>query len=164
MHEKCTGHIVNVPTCMCVVYASESCGTSVTQVGAMCILIPKFAKCDPAVTIKILKKYNTTVLYGSPAFLYRLANYAERHHIMLPVKYTAVGGAPVFHREFRTIASVTPGKMSAVIYGSTEAEPIAMLLAKEKLEVESTCSRGLCVGRPLLQARMKVIKLLNGNQ
>ena len=128
----------------------------------MCIMIPKFIKFDPAMVFKLLKKHNTTVLTGSPYFIHRLAQYASKHHILLPVKYTAIGGAPVYHSVFRTIALATPSKMAAVIYGSTEAEPMAMLLANEKMEVESTSSRGLCVGRPLLNARMVAIKILEG--
>ena len=134
----------------------------VLQVGAMCILIPKFTKCDPAIVLKLLKNHNTTVLTGSPYFLHRLAQYAAKHHIMLPVKYTAIGGAPVYHSMFRTIALATPGKMAAVVYGSTEAEPMCMLLAKEKMELEAPSSRGLCVGKPLLKARMAAINILEG--
>ena len=82
--------------------------------------------------------------------------------MLIPVKYVGVGGAPVYHRVFRTIASATACKNAVVLYGGTEAEPMTMIMASEKLELESTQRRGLCVGRPVLDARMKIIKLLDG--
>ena len=130
--------------------------------GELCILVPNFTKCDPARVLDTFKKYDTTVLSGSPAFIYRLATYATQHHMLLPVKYVGVGGAPVFHGVFRTIASATACKQVVVLYGGTEAEPMTMIMASEKLPLESTQTRGLCVGRPVLDAKMKIIKLLDG--
>ena len=78
------------------------------------------------------------------------------------MKYTGLGGAPVFRGALRTILSVTPEKRCAVLYGSTEAEPISAIYATEKLELESSQPDGLCVGRPVLKGSTKVIKILKG--
>ena len=99
---------------------------------------------------------------GSPAFVEKIASYAVKNNIMLPVKYTGLGGAPVFRGTLRTILSVTPDKNTAVVYGSTEAEPISSIFAREKVELEASQPDGLCVGRPTFKGSVKVIKILKG--
>ena len=60
------------------------------------LLFSKFTTCDPAKVIDALLKYNISILAGSPAFIYRIAQYAVKENIMLPVKITSAGGAPVY--------------------------------------------------------------------
>ena len=132
------------------------------QIGAFCLLCPSIPKANPADIIKFAKKYNASGLLGSPAFVEKVASYAVKHNLTLPVKYTGLGGAPVFRGVLRTVLSVTPEKKCAVLYGSTEAEPISAIYATEKLEVESSQPDGLCVGRPVFKGSVKVIKILKG--
>lgn len=101
--------------------------------------------CDPAEVIKCLQKYNATAITGSPAFVERLALHALKQNITFPVRYTGVGGAPVFRGTLRTVSSATPNRKTVVIYGSTEAEPISMIFAAEKMELEASRPDGLCV-------------------
>lgn len=119
-------------------------------------------KSVPSEVVKHLKKFNATGVMGSPAFVEKLAAYAAKNSIMLPVKYTGVGGAPVFRGAFRTITSVTPDKKTILIYGSTEAEPISSIMAAEKLELEAGQPEGHCVGRPAFKDSVKIIRILNG--
>lgn len=119
--------------------------------------------------LKAFKKHNCTAMIGSPAFLEKMAQYALRHNVDLPLKYTGMGGAPVFRATLRTVSSVTPGKKAAVLYGSTEAEPISLIFAQEKMALEAAASSqpggrngGLCVGRPVFKGTVKVIKILEG--
>lgn len=81
---------------------------------------------------------------------------------MLPVKYTALGGAPVFRDTLRKIVSVTPEKRTLVMYGSTEAEPISVIFAEEKMKLELSGPDGLCVGKPVFRGTVKVIRILEG--
>ena len=92
----------------------------------------------------------------------KVASYALKHNITLPTKYTGMGGAPVFRGALRTISSVTPDKKTAVVYGSTEAEPISAIYAQEKMKLEASQPDGLCVGRPVFKGSVKVIKILKG--
>ena len=78
------------------------------------------------------------------------------------MKYTGMGGAPVFRGPLRIILSVTPERRCAVIYGSTEAEPISAILGTEKVEAESSQPDGLCVGRSVFKGSVKIIKILKG--
>ena len=132
------------------------------QVGATCIFFPKFVKDDPAKIFRILKKFQTTAILGSPAFVYKVAQYAADNNTMMPVLCSGVGGAPIFKKTFRTIMSTTKDKKAALIYGSTEAEPISLIFAEEKLAVEKDDSIGICVGKPVFENSVKVIKLLSG--
>ena len=130
--------------------------------GATCIVFPKYVKDDPAKLFRTLKKHQVTALLGSPAFVHKVARYAADNNMMMPVLYSGVGGAPVFKKTFQTIASTTKEKNTGVVYGSTEAEPISFIRAQEKLQVESDDSIGMCVGKPVFENSVKVIKLLNG--
>ena len=49
-----------------------------------------------------------------------------------------------------------------LLYGSTEAEPINTISAKEKMELEGIQCVGHCVGRPVFKGSVKVIKILDG--
>ncbi len=73
-----------------------------------------------------------------------------------------MGGAPIYKGVFRKIASVTPGRKAAVIYGSTEAEPVSVVFAQEKMALEGEDSVGHCVGQPVFKGSVKIIKILDG--
>ncbi len=75
-----------------------------------------------------------------------------------------MGGAPVFRGCLRTVSSTTPDKKTVVLYGSTEAEPISMIFAKEKMEAEASLPDGLCVGKPVFKGSVKVIQILSGGR
>ena len=132
------------------------------QVGSLCVLIPKFLQCNPVDVIKTLKKHDITGVTGSPAFVEKLASHALKNNTTLPVRYTGLGGAPVFRGVLRTVSSATPSKNTVVIYGSTEAEPISCIYAAEKMEVEASRPEGHCVGMPVFKGSTKVIKILSG--
>ena len=53
-----------------------------------------------------------------------------------------------------------PVSRALVIYGSTEAEPIAMVFAAEKLRAEATGLEGMCVGLPVFPGSVKIVRPL----
>ena len=126
------------------------------------MLYPSIDSANPSEVIKTLKKYDCTALSGSPAFIEKAAVQAQKTNTTLPVRYTAVGGAPVFRGTLRTISGVTPNRRTVVLYGSTEAEPISMIFAEEKMKLESSHPDGLCVGRPVFKGSVKVMRVLEG--
>ncbi|XP_064406005.1 olefin beta-lactone synthetase-like [Halichondria panicea] len=132
------------------------------NVGSTCLIYPNILKFSPSDVLKQAKKFNATAITGSPAFVEKIANYAIKQNISLPVQYTAVGGAPIYKGVFRKIASVTPGRKAAVIYGSTEAEPVSVVFAQEKMALEGEDSVGHCVGQPVFKGSVKIIKILDG--
>ncbi|CAI8051226.1 Olefin beta-lactone synthetase [Geodia barretti] len=72
-----------------------------------------------------------------------------------------MGGAPVYRGMFRTIASVTPEKKAVVLYGSTEVEPVSVIFAEEKLQLEAEKPDGHCIGRPVFEDSARVIGILS---
>ncbi len=91
----------------------------------------------------------------------KICTYASKNNITLPLKYSSVGGAPVYRGTLRIIANVTPNRNAYVVYGSTEAEPISIISAEEKMELEVDQPDGLCVGKPVFKETVKVIQLLD---
>ncbi len=132
--------------------------------GTLCLLYPNIDNANPSEVIKTMNKYSCTALTGSPAFVEKVAIQAQKTNTTLPVRYTGVGGAPVFRGTLRTISSVTPDRRSVVIYGSTEAEPISMIFAEEKMKLEASHPDGLCVGKPVFKDSVKVVRLQEGMQ
>ncbi len=132
------------------------------QVGSLCLLFPSIDSANPSEVIKTMKRHECTAMTGSPAFIEKVAVQAQKTNTTLPVKYTGVGGAPVFRGTLRTISGVTPDRRSFVIYGSTEAEPISMIHAEEKMKLEASHPDGLCVGRPVFKDTVKVIRVQEG--
>ena len=99
---------------------------------------------------------------ASPAFVEKLAVYAQKHDITFPSQYVGLGGAPVFKNVLQTVCSVLPTNKTAVVYGSTEAEPISVIFANEKMELESSVQEGMCVGKPVFEGSVKVIQIMEG--
>ena len=53
-----------------------------------------------------------------------------------------------------------PVSRALVVYGSMEAEPIAMVFAAEKLRAEATGLEGMCVGLPAFPGSVKIVRPL----
>ena len=68
----------------------------------------------------------------------------------------------MYRGALRSVATATPNKKTVVIYGSTEAEPISVIFAEEKMRLEKTCPDGLCVGMPVFKETVKVIRIQEG--
>ena len=130
------------------------------------LLFPNIAKCNPAEVVETMKSFdpaaNSTALGGSPAFVHRVALHAAKHNSTLPISLISVGGAPVYRGMLRTMVSVVTDKKAVVLYGSTEAEPISLIFAEEKLRLEAGKPDGLCVGRPVYEDSARVIGILSG--
>ena len=81
---------------------------------------------DPAKVYKQLAEHDVNSLTASPAFLSRIVDYMHEHRLELPkMRQLLVGGAPVPLSLQQRIKSAMPECTCYVIYGSTEAEPIA---------------------------------------
>ncbi|TMQ72634.1 MAG: AMP-dependent synthetase, partial [Candidatus Eisenbacteria bacterium] len=92
---------------------------------------------------------------GSPAFYGRLAEWCEARGLRLPVRALFTGGAPVLPPLARRLASVTAGAVH-VVYGSTEAEPIASIEAGAMARAMEGDAPGLCVGRPVAEIALRL--------
>ncbi len=74
-------------------------------------------------------------LTGNVFYFTRLLDYAEAHQIVLPVaEAVGVGGSPVPERLLGRLQALFPAAKVYVIYGSSEAEPIAVRAFTEPLD------------------------------
>ncbi len=107
---------------------------------------------DPAALLQAIRRHGVTTLAGFPAFYEPLvAALVRRGESLGGVRAAFLGGAAVPLRLLRALAERMPDGEPVLIYGSTEAEPIARLGGGEALRdtVATTADGGgLCVGRP----------------
>jgi olefin beta-lactone synthetase len=127
-------------------------------------VIPDFdparpASIDPARILKQAVENGVTTTSGSPAFYDRLLGFVEPSGGRLPFRDLWTGGAPVYPPLARRLAASVPGG-AHVVYGSTEAEPIAGITAGELVERTGSAAAldGLCAGIPVPGIRLKVIR------
>jgi acyl-coenzyme A synthetase/AMP-(fatty) acid ligase len=105
--------------------------------------------------------HRATRLVTSPALLEHLADYCEKRRLTLPsLRKVATGGGPVFARVWTKLDRVAPCAEVTAVYGSTEAEPIA-LLAPCGLDATDRQSmdrgRGLPAGFPVPSIRLRIL-------
>lgn len=103
---------------------------------------------------------SVTTSSGSPAFYERLAAWCERERRQLPLRALFTGGAPVLPPLARRLRDAVTGTPH-VVYGSSEAEPIAGITADEMVQLAGTAD-GVCVGHPVAHIRLKLIRPHDG--
>lgn len=105
---------------------------------------------DGGALARAIADHGVTVISGSPAFLAPI--FAEDKSHLAGVRRIVSGGAPVPVSMCRDAKKALGRRGSfLVVYGSTEAEPIATIDATEVCDDTGTrteAGAGLCVGRP----------------
>lgn len=97
---------------------------------------------------------------GSPAFFRRFCSASAPAGELRRIRKIFTGGAPVFPRDLREIGAAFPEARVTVVYGSTEAEPIAEVEAASYLRMlRQPNSRGLPAGRPVPEIRTTILHL-----
>ena len=161
-HLGLTTEDVDMPTLPVFVLNNLACG--VTSV------IPNFdprrpAEIDPARVYRQMVDERVTTSTGSPAFYERLAAWCAGRGLKLPLRALFTGGAPVPPPLARLLADTVTGH-AHVLYGSTEAEPIAGIEARAMLAAMSVPGgggmEGLCVGRPVPEIAVRLIRPHDG--
>lgn len=97
---------------------------------------------------------------ASPAFLERLAKACESQGRTLPFRRVYTGGAPVFPGLLKRLQRVLPDGEVHVLYGSTEAEPIAHTGVSDVQPEDWAGMReghGLLVGRPVEEIALRIL-------
>ncbi len=106
-------------------------------IGTLLPDIPGFRldQLQPEKIIAQLQSEAVRTLTGNVFYFTRLANYAEARQITLPaVKAVGVGGSPVPEFLLARLQMMFPAAKVYVIYGSSEAEPIAVRKFVEPLD------------------------------
>jgi acyl-CoA synthetase (AMP-forming)/AMP-acid ligase II len=117
----------------------------------------------PERVIRDISRYSVYSAIGSPVFFLKLADYCLRRKISVNINAMHLGGAPVFPVHAQKLLKAFPECFVGIVYGSTEAEPISMISAKElaAFNTASKCS-GLPVGRPIADIRVIILKIIEG--
>jgi acyl-CoA synthetase (AMP-forming)/AMP-acid ligase II len=166
-HEVLAEHLgltesdVDLPTLPVFVLNDLACG--VTSV------IPDFdprrpAEIRPETIVRQIESEHVTTTSGSPAFYQRLLRWCRDHGRPLRVRNLFTGGAPVLPPLARLLADPKAFTGEAhVVYGSSEAEPIASIAVREMLAaMASVAGRpapdGICAGRPVPQIELRIIR------
>lgn len=116
---------------------------------------------DAVPVLTQIRRYAPTRGAASPAFFERLAVHAERHGGGLAsLRHIYTGGAPVFPTLLRRLQRQAPDAVIEVVYGSTEAEPIAHSRWEEEEpshEHGSIPRPGLLAGRPVPEIALRIL-------
>jgi acyl-CoA synthetase (AMP-forming)/AMP-acid ligase II len=120
------------------------------------------AEIDPARIHRQMRDEGVTTSSGSPAFYDRLGRWCAETGNRIPLRAMFTGGAPVLPPLARLLAAVADGDVS-VVYGSSEAEPIAGIDAREMLAVMergigAERPEGICVGVPVPEVDVKLLR------
>ncbi len=88
---------------------------------------------DPAPVVSEMLKWELANVTGPPSYMRRLCEYIIANEIYVGPRQLGAGGAPVQRDLCRLMAKAFPDTECFVIYGSTEAEPMAHIQVDELL-------------------------------
>jgi acyl-CoA synthetase (AMP-forming)/AMP-acid ligase II len=116
-------------------------------------------RATPAEVAALLAAHGVTSVSGAPAFVRALAEGVGAagpavRDAAAAVRRVAVGGAPVSRGLCALVRRAFPAAVGHVVYGATEAEPIA---AATMDAVERAAGRGFLVGRPAGGTRVALV-------
>lgn len=121
--------------------------------------LPRFnvQQMEPEKVLRQMQEEEVHTLTGNVYYFKKLLGHLQKHPIHLPaIRALGIGGSPVPERMLRSCKKFFPGATIYAIYGSTEAEPIAIRkVTTEKQEPQ----RGYGVGtfHPALQWRLRTV-------
>ncbi|HEY2954849.1 MAG TPA: AMP-binding protein [Candidatus Eisenbacteria bacterium] len=129
--------------------------------GGVTSVLPDFdprrpADIDPAAIHAQMLAERVTTTSGSPAFYERLVDGCLPRKT-LPVRALFTGGAPVLPALARKLQEAMPHGTPHVVYGSTEAEPIASITAGDMLAALERGGEGLPAGTPVPEIELRLI-------
>jgi acyl-CoA synthetase (AMP-forming)/AMP-acid ligase II len=119
-------------------------------------------RAEPAPLVRQILSNQISRLTASPALLQRLADHCARRHVTLDsLRRLDTGGAPVFPGLLDCLRVMAPNAEIVAVYGSTEAEPIALLHHSDMSESDRQAmasGHGLLAGHPVPEIRIHLIR------
>jgi acyl-CoA synthetase (AMP-forming)/AMP-acid ligase II len=98
-----------------------------------------------------------------PSLIWHIANFCKKANLqLLSLRRTITGGAPVGPEMIKAYKEVAPNSEFMILYGSTEAEPVAHIEGQQILDELSNIKEeqlGVCVGTPVKGIRTHVVKI-----
>lgn len=124
----------------------------------------KPARVNSAKIIEAIENQGVTNMFASPALLNRVGKFGKENHIKLPsLRRVVSAGAPVTPANIEQFAiMLTSNAQIHTPYGASEAVPVISIASNEILTETKALSEqgyGLCVGRPICDTQIKIIKI-----
>lgn len=134
-------------------------------VGSTSVITPfnagKPRSLKPEKIANLIDRHQVNRIIASPFFIKTLAGYTITSARRLPgLKKIFTGGAPVFPAEAALYQKAFPHVYIEVVYGSTEAEPISAINAKELQDSGARLTAGLDTGIPYKGTMVKIIPVV----
>jgi len=126
----------------------------------------KPALASPEKIIEAIRDQKITSMFASPALLNRVGKYGKEIGITLPsLKRVISAGAPVSASNIEQFSAMLCGNAEVhTPYGATEAVPIISIAGDEILSETRMLSEkgyGTCIGRPINDIKVHIIKTLD---
>lgn len=116
---------------------------------------------DAARLARQMNEHAVATAVASPALLERLTAHCAPRGIAFPaLRRVATGGAPVHPRLLAELQALAPEAEVLAVYGSSEAEPIARLTAREITPDDRQAiasGAGLLAGRPVDDVDLRIV-------
>lgn len=125
------------------------------------------ADIHPARIHRQMRAEGVTTSSGSPSFYDRLGRWCADTGNRIPLRRLFTGGAPVQVPLARVLDAAVDGEPN-VVYGSSEAEPIAgigareLIAADEAARADAAHPGGICVGRPVPRIALRLLRAEDG--
>ena len=119
---------------------------------------------NPEKIIEPILNQGVTNMFASPALLNRVGTFGRKRQVKLPsLRRVVSAGAPVSPANIEQFAAML-GDTSEIHtpYGATEAVPVLSLGSREILDETRALSEqgyGMCVGRPLRDTEVRIIRI-----
>lgn len=119
---------------------------------------------NPEKIIEAIENHGVTNMFASPALLNRVGKYGKEHDVFLPsLRRVVSAGAPVSPENIEQFSCMLNERAQIhTPYGATEAVPIASITSNEILSETKHLTEqgfGMCVGRPVCDTVLKIIKI-----
>lgn len=113
--------------------------------------------------IRQIQSHAPQRLLASPAFLQQLVEYCQGRSLTLPsLQQILGGGAPMLPTLLHALRQIAPNATITVVYGSTEAEPIAQMqtAAIHPEDTQAmTQGQGVLVGEPIPEIQVQIVTM-----
>lgn len=124
----------------------------------------KPALVNPEKIIEAIVDHGVTNMFASPALLNRVGEFGRKNRIKLPcLRRVVSAGAPVTPANIEQFSTMLSDHAQIhTPYGATEAVPIISIGSNEILAETGKLSEkgfGICIGRPICNTRIEIIKI-----
>ena len=114
----------------------------------------------PERILRQIREHRLTTASGSPAYWRPICEYCLAHDLNLPLRRILIGGAAVHPGLIEVLYRAAPRAEIFCVYGSSEAEPVAVISGDEVLREiaePSAAGAGLPLGRPVPAISVRVL-------